>query len=268
MSAVRDFWVRAALALSLLLPCYFAGAALATKFGLIDWRVGFGQLTIGFGPPVILGALVVAVLGLLLALIISPRRGRRMALAALAPPLAAAIVVALFLRAAQGAPPIHDVSTDLLDPPTFTAETLQERAAVPEGNGVDLATKRVPKMGRFGDAEGRLSRELQVEAYPDLQPIRVGGSVAEATAAAVAAARKVGLAVTLHDPSAGLVEARAVSTWYGFVDDVAIRVRAAPAGSGAIVDIRSTSRVGVSDLGANAQRVRAFREALTRADAV
>ena len=257
MSAVRDFWVRAALALSLALPLYFAGVALATRFGLIDWRFGFGQLTIGFGPPIILGALIAAVLGLLLALVVPPRQGRRIALVALVPPLAAAIAVALFLRAAQGAPPIHDISTDLLDPPTFSAEVLQERAAIPGSNGVDLSTKRVPKMGRFGKAEGRLSRELQVEAFPDLQPIRVGASVAEATETAAAAARKVGLKVTLKDPGAGRVEAHATSFWYGFVDDVAIRIRSAPAGSGAVVDIRSTSRVGVSDLGANARRVRA-----------
>ncbi|NDC59355.1 MAG: hypothetical protein EBZ50_11155, partial [Alphaproteobacteria bacterium] len=91
MASVRDFWVRAALALALLLPVYFAASALAVKFGLLDWRLGFGVMTIGIGPMIILGVLAFAVIGLLLALIVPPRRGRRIALAALAFPAAALV---------------------------------------------------------------------------------------------------------------------------------------------------------------------------------
>ena len=264
MAAVRDFWVRAALALAFLLPVYFATAALAVKFGLLDWRVGFGVMTIGVGPMIILGVLAFAVIGLLLALIVPPRRGRRIALAALAFPATALVAAALFLRAAQGVPPIHDISTDLLDPPTFSASVVAERAKIPGSNGVDLADSRAPTtpQKRFGKAEGRLVRELQAEAYPDVQPIRFAGSVESAVAAAEAAARKSGLTVGLVDAQGGRIEAYATSFWYGFVDDVVIRVRPATGAAGAVIDIRSTSRVGVSDLGANAGRIRALRAAL------
>ncbi|MBU6373864.1 MAG: DUF1499 domain-containing protein [Alphaproteobacteria bacterium] len=264
MAKLRDFWVRAALALALALPVYFAAVALGVKFGALDWRLGFGQLTIQIGPLAILGTLVIAVLGLLLALIVPPRRGRRIALAALAVPAAAALAVAGFIQTAQSAPPIHDISTDLLDPPAFSAAVLEARAKVPGSNGVDLATARVPTtpQKRFGAAEGRLSRELQVEAYPDVQPVRLSAAPADALKAAEAAATKVGLTVGAVDPAGGRIEATATSFWYGFTDDVVIRVRPAPGAAGSVVDIRSTSRVGVSDLGANAKRIRALRDAL------
>lgn len=264
MAKVRDFWVRAALALALALPVYFAALALSVKFGVLDWQVGFGQLTIQVGPLAILGVLAFAVIGLLLALIVPPRRGRRLALAALLVPVLAALAVAGFVRTAQSVPPIHDISTDLLDPPAFSTAVLEARAQTPGGNGVDLNEKRVPTtpQKRFGPAEGRLSRELQVEAYADIQPIRLAAAPEEALKSVEAAARKVGLEIGAVDPAAGRVEATATSFWYGFKDDVVIRVRAAPGGGGSVVDVRSTSRVGISDLGANAERIRALQAAI------
>ena len=58
----------------------------------------------------------------------------------------------------------------------------------------------------------------------------------------------------------GRIEATATSFWFGFVDDIVVRVRATS--DGAVIDARSTSRVGLSDLGANAARLRAFSEAV------
>ena len=268
MAAIRDIWVRLALALALALPLYFIGAALGTKFGYFDWRVGFGQLTLQVGPLAVIGVLGFAVLGLLLALVIAPRRGRRLALAALAIPALAMGGLAMLRQQAGQVPPIHDISTDLLDPPTFSAAVLAERAAVPGVNPVDLATKKVPATPgrRFGAAEGRLSRELQVEAYPDIQPIRLGAAPADALARAEAAARQLGWTVRGVDAESGALSATVTSFWYGFTDDVVVRVRPGPGASGTVVDVRSTSRVGVSDLGANAKRVRAFRDALQNSE--
>jgi len=268
MATVRDIWVRCALGLALALPVYFLTAALGVKFGMLDWRLAFGQMTLQWGPLLLLGVLAFAVVGLLLALLVGrPRRGRRIALAAMVPPLAGVAFAAFTIAQTQGIPPIHDISTDLLDPPAFSAATLAERATTPGGNGADLEVERVPKTptGRFGKAEGRLARELQVEAYPDIQPVRLTASAQEATKIAEAAARRLGLSVVHVDAQAGTVEAVQRSFWYGFADDVVVRVRAAPGGTGSVVDIRSSSRVGVSDLGVNAKRIRALRDAIAAA---
>ena len=63
-------------------------------------------------------------------------------------------------------------------------------------------------------------------------------------------------------PGKNLVEGTDVTFWYGYKDDVVVRVR--DSGTGSVVDIRSKSRVGVSDLGANAKRVRALGEEIRR----
>ena len=66
----------------------------------------------------------------------------------------------------------------------------------------------------------------------------------------------LGLEIVNEDTAAGMIEATATTFWFGFKDDVVVRVRATASGS--IVDIRSVSRVGQSDLGANAKRIRAI----------
>jgi uncharacterized protein (DUF1499 family) len=74
-------------------------------------------------------------------------------------------------------------------------------------------------------------------------------------------ARELGWEIVAVDPEAGRVEATATTLWFGFKDDVVVRVR--PGQTGATVDVRSISRVGGGDLGANAARVRAFLERLS-----
>ncbi|MGE0044944.1 MAG: DUF1499 domain-containing protein, partial [Hyphomonadaceae bacterium] len=86
MNAVRNTWVRAALILSLLVPVYFVVAALGTRFGLWDWRLGFVTMTFRMGAPILMGAALIALIGLLLALFVKPRTGWRSALVALAIP--------------------------------------------------------------------------------------------------------------------------------------------------------------------------------------
>ena len=81
--------------------------------------------------------------------------------------------------------------------------------------------------------------------------------------AAIAAARTQRWTLGLQDRDAGRFEATSRSFWYGFTDDIAVRVR--PRHGGSVVDVRSVSRVGISDMGANARRIRAFTEALRAA---
>jgi hypothetical protein len=255
MSAFRDFWVRAALAVSLLVPLYFLVAALGTRFGLFDWTVGFITLTYQWGAMRVLpGAAAFALIGLLLALFVTPRRGVGLAALALLIP-AAGLGYGFYVRSqASQIPPIHDISTDLVDPPAFSAAVAHARAAVPEGNGLDLLAKHT--------RDGRAFTDLQRQSYPDIDSIPTGLDHARAFAVALALAREQKWTLGAVDPQAGTIEATARSFWFGFTDDIAIRVRAD--GLGSRVDMRSVSRVGQSDVGVNAARMRPYLQELHR----
>ncbi|HBX73347.1 MAG TPA: DUF1499 domain-containing protein [Halieaceae bacterium] len=150
----------------------------------------------------------------------------------------------LFLSLAAGRgdyPAIHDITTDLSDPPTFShAATLRG----PESNSLDIKP----------DSLG-----AQQEAYPDLQSLRSERSARNAYRHALAIAEQLGWEVVWQDPDAWRFEAVDTTAIMGFKDDVAVRIRSTADGS--VVDLRSVSRVGVGDIGANAQRIRAFQTA-------
>ncbi len=108
------------------------------------------------------------------------------------------------------------------------------------------------------DPESRW-KALHREAYGELRSLRLPSSVAEATQKAEALARSRGWEVARVDRQAGVVEATATTLFFRFKDDVAVRVRPDPERpGGSIVDMRSISRVGGSDVGVNAERIRAF----------
>lgn len=148
---------------------------------------------------------------------------------------------AWFLRA-NSVPPIHDISTDPVDPPRFVA-VVELRGA--HSNPLDY------------DAEALAS--VTRDAYPFVQPIHSSLSPSAAFARAVSVVEDFGWETVAADPSAGHIEATATTRLYGFKDDVVIRIE--PDGSGSRIDLRSVSRVGQSDLGANAGRIGAFIDA-------
>jgi len=238
---------------------YFAAAALATRFGVIDWRLGFGTLTLGYGPMLLMGAAGLALLALVLAVFVKPRAGIGSALLALAIPALALGYAGYVRNQAASIPPIHDIVSDPAAPLVFSERVLQLRAAVPGGNPVE-ADPRVPDDPRFGAAAGQSARALQQNAYPDIQPILLDQQPAEAFEVALAAARAQGWSIDAAEPASGRIEASVRSLWFGFVDDLVVQV--SPAAAGSRIDVRSTSRVGISDLGANAARIRAFQSQL------
>lgn len=247
MAAVRDFWVRAALIVSLLVPVYFMLAALGTRFGLFDWTFGFVGLAVLWGTKVLFAAAAFAFLALLLAWFTPPRRGVGLALLALLIP-AAGLGYGYYIRTQAAQHPIHDISTDLVDPPSFTGAVSAARERVTAANDLDLLNKRLD--------DGRSYAEVQREIYPDIASIPTGLDQGRAFDIALTLAREQPWWIgTVNQPS-GTIEATTRSLWFGFTDDIAIRVIAD--GSGARIDMRSTSRVGRSDLGANAARMRPF----------
>ncbi|HET7370993.1 MAG TPA: DUF1499 domain-containing protein, partial [Gammaproteobacteria bacterium] len=96
----------------------------------------------------------------------------------------------------------------------------------------------------------------QREAYPDIQPLHLNAPPAAVFKAAVGLIKQNGWTLQAASPATHKIEATATTFWFGFKDDVVIRIQ--PQAGGSIVDIRSASRIGKSDVGTNAKRVRHF----------
>ena len=154
------------------------------------------------------------------------------ALAAAAPPL-------ILLQQAEAVPPIHDITTDTFDPPQFVA-LAELRAAAPNG-------------AKYGGPE---IAAQQQKAYPDIKSLILKEPPQKAMQSAIDAARSRGWEIVSSDAPTGRIEATYTTRWFGFKDDIVVRVR--PEGGGSRIDVRSASRVGVSDIGANAERVRGY----------
>lgn len=145
-------------------------------------------------------------------------------------------------RSARSVPPIHDITTDLEDPPTFEA-VIPLRADAP--NTLD----------RPADLAGQ-----QRQGYPDLAPITLSTPIDQAFDRALAEAQEAGWRIVTADKGPGRIEATDTTRWFGFQDDIAVRLT--PWGAGTRVDVRSVSRVGRSDTGTNARRIRRYLAAL------
>lgn len=187
---------------------------------------------------------VVAILSLLLMIFRRPQGAKQGLLVALI--LVGAVGFYLpyqQYQTAMSVPRIHDISTDLENPPAFVA-IAPLRADAP--NPVEYA--------------GAETAEKQREAYPDITTYFTPVSPATAFDTALLVAADMGWEIVASDPAAGLIEATATTTWFGFKDDVVIRLVAT--GDNTAIDVRSKSRVGLSDVGANARRIRAFIEEL------
>lgn len=228
---------RAVMVVGLLAPALMVVGALGARYALWGYLVGFRFVFTG----AFVGAAVL-VLGVAV-LVFALRAGR----GGDAWPIAAGLVGAVFVlvvlgwqyRLAVTLPYIHDISTDRNDPPSFFA-VLAHR-----GDGANPL------------AYAPATAAAQARAYPGLATLESDLTVAEGFDRAVRVAQDFGWLIVNEDPTAGLVEATATTFWFGFKDDVAIRVRSDD-GDGSLVDVRSASRVGESDLGANAARIERF----------
>lgn len=216
------------------------------RFGGFHYRIALLVLVAG---AVIMA--VGAVQGALL-LMASVRQGGPFPLAVavlLVPALGALGTVGYQVVLGFRVPVIHDITTDPDDPPAF----------------VHLAELRAAARAESpAEYDGLETARRQREGYPDLAPLRLTLAPGDALHRVSQAAERLGWEVQAVAPLEGRLEATATTKWFGFVDDVVVRVRGD--GSGSLVDIRSKSRVGRSDLGANAARIRLFLGELGRED--
>ncbi|MCB9726925.1 MAG: DUF1499 domain-containing protein [Deltaproteobacteria bacterium] len=212
----------------------FVASPLLAMTGLVPPLVAFRLLA-----PALLLALLALGASIVL-LVRGPRRRALMPLATAVPPL---LVVAGFLVHGAGHPLINDVTTDTADPPAFDASHLPPELADADLTWPEPFTAQVRA------------------AYPQLETFVTDRPAPEVLAAAEATARAMDLDIRHVDPAAGRIEATARSALFHFRDDVLVRVR--PRTGGAVaVDLRSRSRVGKGDLGANAARIQTFLERL------
>lgn len=212
-----------------------------SRFGWWHFRTSFNLMK--YAAYVGGAAVVLSIVGLVL----SRGRLRLVAVAGLALGGLAVLLPWSWRRDAQQYPGIHDITTDVQNPPAFVAiAPLRADASNP--------------LAYPGDSVAQVQRE----AYPDIQPLMLAMPVDSAFTLAVRAAKDMGWEMVDQDRGQGRIEATATTPWMGFKDDVVVRVSSA---SGiARVDVRSKSRVGRGDVGANAKRIRQYLQRLREAD--
>lgn len=248
-----------ALGVAILVPVYFAIAALGVKFGLWDWRFGLGTLIVQWGPRILIASLLLGIVALIVALTRRPRSGVAAATAAMViPALALAYGYHVRSRSAD-IPPIHDASTNPDDPPNFSQQVMALRSAT-GANPVHPPTTPLGSMEayqspRFQDQASRTVAELSQAAYPDLKTLLVRAERPRLWDALLHEARERDWTIHSAEPRRGDLNATAETFWFGFKDDVAVRVRPGREPGTLLVDARSTSRVGLSDMGTNAARL-------------
>jgi hypothetical protein len=236
----RVWWSQAVLVGAVIAVVLLPLGALGSRFGVWGFQTGFLFLA---------GGTVLATIGAMVGLIGIIVAFRRQ-MAADKPALMIGTVVSVLIlavmgmqfNAARSVPPIHNISTDVTDPPTFVA-IVALRGEGSNPLAYDAATLA----------------EQQRAAYPWLKTLETANASSASFDKALAALEGMGLEIVNADRGAGILEATATTFWFGFKDDVVVRIR--PAGSGSVVDVRSVSRVGQSDLGVNARRIGEFFEA-------
>jgi uncharacterized protein (DUF1499 family) len=229
--------------LGLALACGIAEllAGLGYRWGWWHFRTGIQIMR--WSATTDLAAVVLT----LAAAILAWRYGPRRALVAGVHGLVLSLIVGgpplYYSRQAEQVPRIHDISTDTANPPRYVA-------VMPLRKGADNST----------DYSAEVAAQ-QKKGYPDIAPAILDVPPVQALQRAERAARAMGWEIVAVAPEDMRIEATDTTLLFGFKDDIVIRVAAE--GSRSRVDMRSLSRVGRSDFGVNASRVRKFMKQLT-----
>jgi len=236
------------------LGLYALSGPLGVWLGMTDFRSGFAILQ--RVNPI---ADWIAIVGLLVTAIAfsgvsSLKWGNSMRFASFALIGTVIAAMAYFIpesfRPAEGTPPIHDITTDTMNPPEYVA-IAPLRADAPNSMEYGSGT-----LGGDNDLTPELLRQLQQEAYPDIVPQRFSEPVDEVFERALAAAESLGWEIVAAVPGEGRIEATDTTFWFRFKDDVVINITRE--GNETVLNARSLSRVGTSDVGKNAARLREF----------
>ena len=234
-----------------LLAAALAGPA--SQWGLWSYQTGF--VIVRWAVYGVAAGAVLSLLALIAnAAVHKSQFLKRSSMALVAIAVAAVAIYVPYAASRPGNPPIHDITTDIENPPVFVdVLPLREQTK---------ATNTAEYLREWPRGEGVIDvPALQKAAFPDIQPVVLDLPPAEAFVRAAAAVRRMNWTVVAEAPDEGRIEAFDRTAWFGFIDDVVIRVR--PDGTGSRIDVRSVSRVGGGDRGLNAKRIRAYVKALT-----
>ena len=210
-------------------PAYRAKlVGLGDAFALLRWGAWTG-----------LAAFFLALIGGWIARPQTHRRGFALALSGIVIGVAAFGVPFAMLQNAKRTPPIHDITTDTGNPPRFVA-VIPLRSGSP--NSIEY--------------QGETLSRQQHAAYPDVQPATLEEAPDTAFKRALNAARDLGWQIVAAVPNEGRIEATDTTMWFGFKDDIVVRIT--PINGSSRIDVRSVSRLGQGDLGKNAGRIRAY----------
>ena len=185
-------------------------------------------------------ALVVIIVLVVASLLPRYQHHRRAAIMNTLPAIPPTLLILVILVSSGEYPAIHDITTNTNDPPVF--DIAVERRGT-DSNSIEIKPESIA---------------IQLEYYPDLATIESSLSPSDAFSRAAEVAIELNWQIYNSDPQKGLLEASYSSFWFGFSDDIVIRIR--PTEEGTEIDLRSVSRVGRGDLGANAKRIRAFAQ--------
>ena len=214
-----------------------------SRWGLWYFRTGF--IILRWAAYVGIAAALASLIGVILTWPTTLRRGFLFSVFGVVIGILVFGIPWFYWRTAQRVPAIHDITTDTENPPRFVSILpLRENA---------------PNSSEYGGPE---IAAKQRAAYPDLVPVVISTPPDKAYEQALAAARKMSWVIVDAKPSDGRIEATDTTLWFGFKDDIVIRVT--PTDQGSRVDIRSVSRVGKSDVGMNAKRIRKYLKELKR----
>lgn len=225
-----------------------AVAGPGTRFGWWDYGTGLSVMR-AMKLPAIIVAGVAGVLTL-----VALATGSSLALVLLVATVAAggaAMVPVKFEQRVGAYPLIHDITTDFDNPPAIVAGAKQPRKNPAEYVGAQEAPRSSLTIA-----------EAQRKAFPDIKPMVLDISVEEAAklAQSVIAEMNMNVLQVERRGEATVIEATFTSFWFGFIDDFIVRLT--PEGQRTRIDVRSKSRVGLSDLGANAERIQDFLQRL------
>ena len=221
--------------ISIVLVCLLPLGVLGTKFGLFPYTAGFLLLSLS-----VLGSIVVLLINLIWNFRKPGPANRKIILFTSILAIFPLAIAAIAVGGSSGKGLNHDISTDLVDPPQFVAGVIERGE---DSNPLERSIEDVT---------------IQQENYSYIQAIISPLAPAEAFSRAIATSRQLGWEIYAEVPNEGRIEAVDRTFWFDFKDDIVIRIKAENDGSR--IDLRSVSRVGRGDLGANAKRIKLFTE--------
>lgn len=232
-------WIRSLFVGALVCLVLAIGGAWLFKFGIASFGISTTMVLLGFGLSVVFALLTIGTL--FVSVLRKQPYGLFTMFVAFVICFCLAGYAAILYNKANTNPVTYNVSTDLVDPPMFSQAVLDLRGEA--SNPVELDDR---------------TKQLHIDSYNDIQSLVLNSSKDMVYATVLEVVKERGWQVVTQNEQEGTVEVIATTFWFGYKDDVAIRVQGSGDGSSATVDLHSVSRIGQTDLGKNAERIRDF----------